>query len=97
MVVGVNGYSTLVSGAEVVYQLHLGEYQKACDVAIGASAAMALPAILAMANRPYLGFVYGAWVAATTAYNAVENAYSFVLELVGEEGSQSQRDEFISG
>jgi tetratricopeptide (TPR) repeat protein len=81
MVVGVNGYSTLVSGAEVAYQLHLGEYQKACDVAIGASSAMVLPAILAIVNRPYLGFIYGAWVAASTAYDALENAYSFALEL----------------
>jgi hypothetical protein len=82
MTKGVNGYSALVSGAEVAYQLHLGEYQKAGDVAVGAIGSMALPVILAHANRPYLGFVYGLFVAASTAYNAMENAYSFALELL---------------
>jgi hypothetical protein len=71
-----------VSGAEVAYQLHLGEYQKASDVAAGAIASMALPVILAHANRPYLGFVYSVWVAANTAYNALDNAYSFALEIL---------------
>jgi tetratricopeptide (TPR) repeat protein len=100
MVVGVNGYSAFVSGAEVAYLLQLGEYQKACDVAIGTVSAMALPAILAMANRPYLGFVYSVWMAASTAYNAVENAYSFALELSNEEGfevmSGQVKDNFAS-
>jgi tetratricopeptide (TPR) repeat protein len=89
LVEGVNGYSTLVSGTEVVYQLHLGEYQKAFDVAAGSLSAMALPVILAHVNRPYLGFVYSLFVAASTAYNAMENAYSFALELAGRD------DEFI--
>jgi hypothetical protein len=78
---GVNGYSALVSGAEVVYQVQLGEYQKAFNTGAATLNAMALPYILAMCNRPYLGFAYGIWVAASTAYNAVLNAYSFVLEL----------------
>jgi hypothetical protein len=95
MVVGVNCYSVLVSGADVAYQLQLGEYQKACDVAIGAGSAMALPVILAMLNRPHLGFVYSMWVAASTAYNAIENAYSFALELTEE--SQATGFEFMAG
>jgi hypothetical protein len=78
---GVNGYSALVSGAEVVYQVHLGEYHKAFNTGAATLNAMALPYILAMCNKPYLGFAYGIWVAASTAYSAVLNAYSFALEL----------------
>jgi Tfp pilus assembly protein PilF len=95
MAVGVNGYSTLVSGAEVAYQLHLGEYQKACEVAISTASAMALPAVLAVLNRPYLGFIYGVWMAASTAYNAIENAYSFASALTEE--SRDPGFEFMAG
>jgi hypothetical protein len=42
---------------------------------------MALPYILSLGNRPYLGFAYGVWAAVSTAYNAALNAYSFALEL----------------
>jgi tetratricopeptide (TPR) repeat protein len=78
---GVNGYSALVSGAEVTYQVHSGEYHKAFNTGAATLNAMALPYILAMCNRPYLGFAYGIWVAANTAYTAALNAYSFVQEL----------------
>jgi hypothetical protein len=78
---GVNGYSAIVNGAEVAYQLHSGEYHKAFNTGAATLNAMALPYILTMCNRPYLGFAYGIWVAASTAYSAVINAYSFALEL----------------
>jgi tetratricopeptide (TPR) repeat protein len=78
---GVNGYSALVSGAEIAYQLHSGEYHSAFNTGAATLSAMALPYILAMCNRPYLGFAYGILVAASTAYTAALNAYSFVLEL----------------
>jgi hypothetical protein len=82
---GVNGYSVIVNGAEVVYQLYSEEYQKAFNIGAATLNAMALPYILAMCNRPYLGLAYGVWVAASTAYNAVLNAYSFALELKGKD------------
>jgi hypothetical protein len=52
---------------------------------------------LAHANRPYLGFVYGLVIAASTAYNAMENAYSFVLELAVVEELQALGLEFMAG
>jgi hypothetical protein len=85
MVSGVNSYSAMIAGAETIYQLQLGEYQQAFNVASSTLGAMALPVILAMANRPYLGLAYGAWMAAVNAYGAVTNAYSFVLELSDED------------
>jgi hypothetical protein len=81
MIEGVNGYSVIVNGAEVVYQMHSGEYHKAFNTGAATLNAIVLPYILAVCNRPYLGFAYGIWAAASTAYNAALNAYSFVLEL----------------
>jgi hypothetical protein len=81
MVSGVNRYSAMIAGAEILYQLQLGEYQKAFNVASTTMSAMALPIILAIANRPYLGLAYGAWMTASTAYGAITNAYSFAMEL----------------
>jgi hypothetical protein len=95
LMVGANGYSLAISGAETAYQLYEGEYQKAFDVAAGTLSAMALPIILAYANRPYLGLVYSLFLVATTAHNSMENAYSFAMELV--EGSQASRDELMAG
>jgi tetratricopeptide (TPR) repeat protein len=86
MASGVNGYSAMIAGAETLYQLQLGEYQKAFNVASSTMSAMVLPVILAMANRPYLGLAYGAFMAAVNAYGAVTNAYSFYLE-VSDEGA----------
>jgi tetratricopeptide (TPR) repeat protein len=82
---GVNTYSLVISGAEAVYQVGMGEYHKAFDVVAGTLNAMALPFILARVDRPYLGFAYGAWMVVNTAYHAVINAYSFVLEITGED------------
>jgi hypothetical protein len=81
MVSGVNGYSVMIGVAETMYQLQLGEYRTAFSVAAGTVSAMALPVILAMANRPYLGFAYGAWIATSTTYGAITNAYSFATEI----------------
>jgi hypothetical protein len=81
MIAGVNKYSAAISGAEVIYQMHLSEYQKAFEVATTTLSAMFLPALLAMANRPYLGFVYGVWIATSTVYNTALNAYSLTLDL----------------
>jgi tetratricopeptide (TPR) repeat protein len=80
MVSGVNSYSAMIAGTETLYQLQLGEYQQAFNVASSTIAAMALPVILAVANRPYLGIAYGAWMTAVNAYGAITNAYSFATE-----------------
>jgi hypothetical protein len=81
---GINGYSALVSGVEVVYQMHLGEYQKAFNSGTATLNAMALPYILAVGNRPYLSFAYVLCVTMQTMYNAIDNAYGFILELMSE-------------
>jgi hypothetical protein len=81
MVSGANSYSAMIAGTEALYQLQLGEYQQAFNIASTTISAMALPVILAMANRPYLGVAYGAWIATSTAYGAITNAYSFATEL----------------
>jgi tetratricopeptide (TPR) repeat protein len=80
MVSGVNSYSAMIAVAETLYQLQLGEYQQAFNIASSTMIAMALPFILAMANRPYLGVAYGVWMTASTAYCAITNAYSFATE-----------------
>jgi hypothetical protein len=80
MVSGVNSYSAMIAGAETLYQLQLGEYQKAFYTAATTTSAMALPIILAMANRPYLGLAYGALVILGTGYSAITNAHSFAVE-----------------
>jgi hypothetical protein len=85
MVSGVNSYSAMIAGAETLYQLYLGEYQKSFYVASSTISAMALPVILAMVNRPYLGIAYAAFMVASTAYGAITNAYSFVLEVSDED------------
>jgi tetratricopeptide (TPR) repeat protein len=87
MVYGVNSYSAVITGAETLYQLHLGEYHKAFNVASNMMSAIALSAILAMATRPYLGLAYGALVTSRTAYDAVTNAYSFAMEFSSEAGT----------
>jgi hypothetical protein len=80
MVSGVNSYSAMIAGTETLYQLQLGEYQQAFKIASTTMRAMALPVILAMVNRPYLGLAYGAWITASTAYGVITNAYSFATE-----------------
>jgi hypothetical protein len=87
MVSGVNSYSTMIAGAETLYQLQLGEYQQAFKIASSAISAMALPVILTLATRPYLGLAYGAWITASTAYGAITNAYSFALEFSDEDAA----------
>jgi tetratricopeptide (TPR) repeat protein len=87
MVSGVNSYSAMIAGTEAMYQLQLGEYQQAFNIASSTMSAMTLPIILAMANRPYLGLAYGAWMSTVNAYSAITNAYSFSLEVSDEDAS----------
>jgi hypothetical protein len=74
---GVNIYSIMTGVMEAVYQMCLGKYQKGFEVVVSVVNAMALHYILLHANRPYLGFVYGALVVLNIEHNTVSNAYSF--------------------
>jgi tetratricopeptide (TPR) repeat protein len=87
MYTGVNGYSTFVSGIDVVYQMYFGRYQKAFNVGATTLSAMSLPYILAMSNRPYLRLIYGAYITIHTMYAAIKNLYDFVQELMSDDSA----------
>ena len=77
---GVNSFSLVMSGADSLYQFTQGEYEQAVKQMVVTSGYMALPAMIAFANMPYIALAYGAVVNSYTIYHAGINTYSLYQE-----------------
>ena len=77
---GVNGYSTIINGVDVVYKVYQGEYNQALIQALTTAAYMLAPVAISFVAIPYAGFVYGATLTIYSGYGAITNAYSFYQE-----------------
>ena len=77
---GVNGYSAIITGPDVLYQTYQGEYSQAFKQALASISYMAIPTMIGYAGIPYVGFIYGAGMTAYTGYSAITNAYAFYQE-----------------
>jgi hypothetical protein len=84
---GVNVFSMMMAGMEVAPQMYLGKYQEAFEISVGVVNAMALHYILLRANRPYIGFAYGAMFALSTLYDVISNAYSLAMEFTSSDST----------
>ena len=77
---GVNEYSAIITGADVLYQAYQGLYEQAIKQALVSAGYMTVPTMIAYAGIPYIGFAYGAGMTLYTGYSAITNAYSFYQE-----------------
>ena len=77
---GVNGYSSVISGADILCKIYQGEYLQAFNQATTTISYMLIPTMIGYASVPYLGFIYGITMTAYTGYSAVTNAYSLYSE-----------------
>ena len=77
---GVNGFSTIINGADVAYKIYQGEYSQALTQALTTALYMLVPAALSFIAIPYFGFMYGVTLTIYSGYGAINNAYSFYQE-----------------
>jgi hypothetical protein len=77
---GANGYSLVISAADILYQTYQREYTQALTHVLMTIGYMVLPSIVSYISIPYLGIVYGIIITTYTGYSAVVNLQSFYKE-----------------
>jgi hypothetical protein len=80
MMQGINGLTTVVSGAEAAYKAYQGEYQEAFNIITVSGVATALPYV-AYTGRVEVKLLCLLGITGYTAYHSVTNALSFAQEL----------------
>ncbi len=80
MYFGVNGFSVIINGADVVYKVYQGEYNQAFIQTITTASYMFISAVMSFVAIPYIGFTYGTALSIYSGYSAVNNAYLFYQE-----------------
>jgi len=77
---GVNSYSFIISGADILYQTYKGDYIQALQQSITTLGYLVLPFVINSLGVPYLGFAHSLSMAIYSGYNVIDNGYSFCLE-----------------
>ncbi|MEK6734066.1 MAG: hypothetical protein AABY27_03065, partial [Pseudomonadota bacterium] len=80
MYAGINSYSSIISGYDILYKAYQGEYYQAIIQAKTTISYMLLPYMISYIGIPCVGFAYSAGIAVYTGYSAITNAYSFYNE-----------------
>jgi uncharacterized protein YehS (DUF1456 family) len=73
MYTGINGYSVLIAGYDVIYKFYEGEYTQALSQATTSISYALLPTMMASFGIPHIGFTYSVGLAIYGGVNTIAN------------------------
>lgn len=81
---GINGFSAVIGGYNILDKIYQGEYYQAGEQALTTASFMFVPTALSYAAIPYTGFIYLSGMTIYGGYSMASNAYNLYQELDNE-------------